>query len=222
MEEDEEEEEVEEEREEASNEDDENDEDEDEDEDDENEDDNNEDDEGDDDDEDNEDDDEDNEDDSDSDPDSPKPTKTFDPRLPPGGVAMVTPALSTTDYYKIGDYVTFAWNYTSLSVTPSAVDVLASCSTNQATYTLAQNLTVKPTGKVIWDTADYQESATIELLTSTYTLIIFDSEAGISAVPQAGYLGVFQQWTFGMYKPQAYVGVKGMFSLSNNLLIFVE
>lgn len=143
-------------------------------------------------------------------------TKTiaFDPRLPAGGISMITPAaLSGAQYYKIGDWVTFGWNYTSLSVTPSAIDILASCSANQATYTLALNQTVEPTGRVLWDTGAYQKTATVPLLTQTYTLIIYDAAepAGVSATPRAGYLGAFNQYTFGMYSPQPYRGLAGEF-----------
>lgn len=77
----------------------------------------------------------------------------FDPRLPPGGVQMVTPApLSGNQYYKIGDYVTFGWNYTSLSVTPSAIDIMASCSLNNNLYTIAVNQSVQSSQAVVWDT----------------------------------------------------------------------
>lgn len=57
-------------------------------------------------------------------------------------------------YYKIGQPVTFGWNYTSLVVTPTAVNVEAFCSDNSQTYTIAQNLSLsKPS--VVWDTAAY-------------------------------------------------------------------
>jgi hypothetical protein len=135
----------------------------------------------------------------------PKAT-SFDPRLPAGGVSMVTPgALAGAQYYKIGDWVTFAWNYTSLSVTPSAVDILATCTANQATYTLAVNQSVQETGMVLWDTGAYQETATVPLLTETYTLIIYDAESSVSATAAAGYLAPYNQFTFGMYTPQPYV-----------------
>ncbi|KAI7559822.1 hypothetical protein KC346_g22714, partial [Hortaea werneckii] len=100
-------------------------------------------------------------------------TTSIDPRLPAGGISMITPNALTSHYYKIGteagkNFVTFAWNYTSLSVTPSAVDVLASCSLNSQTYTIATNLSITdPTQSVVWDTGKYQESATVPLLTET-------------------------------------------------------
>lgn len=135
---------------------------------------------------------------------------SIDARLPAGGLSMVTPNVYTSRYYKIGteagkDFVTFAWNFTSLSVTPSAVDVLASCSLNSETYTIATNLTIShATQSVIWDTGKYQESATVPLLTETYTLIIHDAAKDVSATAGAGYLGTWSQFTFGMYTPQAY------------------
>ncbi|KXT15112.1 hypothetical protein AC579_6455 [Pseudocercospora musae] len=131
-------------------------------------------------------------------------TKTFDARLPAGGVSMITPNAQSTSYYKIKDYITFAWNYTSLSVTPSRVDILASCSKNQETYTIALNQSVQETQSVIWDTGAFQASATVPLLTETYTLIIHDAAKDVSDTPQAGYLATYNQFTFGMYSPQPY------------------
>lgn len=119
---------------------------------------------------------------------------------------MVTPsALAASAYYKIDNYVTFAWNYTSVSILPSAVDILASCSANSNTYTIALNQSVSgPTGAVTWDTGAYQASATVPLLTETYTLIIHDANKAVSAVASAGYLGTYDTFTFGMYVPQPY------------------
>ncbi|KAK3072035.1 hypothetical protein LTS18_014720, partial [Coniosporium uncinatum] len=111
--------------------------------------------------------------------------------------------ISGSQFYKIGDYVTFAWNYTSLSSTPAYIDILATCTANQATYTLATNQSAQQTG-ILWDTGAYQSSATVPLLTETYTLIIYDADSSISAVPRAGYLAPFRQMTFGMYTPQPY------------------
>jgi len=118
---------------------------------------------------------------------------------------MVTPnALAASQYYKIGDHVTFGWNYTSLSVTPSAIDIFASCSVASHAFPIAMNQSVGPSGAVTWDTGKYQSTATVPLLTETYTLVIYDAAKGVSATPKAGYLGVFDQFTFGMYSPQPY------------------
>jgi hypothetical protein len=123
---------------------------------------------------------------------------------------MVTPAaIAPSQYYKIGDYVTFAWNYTSLSVTPSGIDILASCSLNQQLYTIAMNQSVGPTGAVTWDTGEYQATATVPLLTETYTLVIYDASQDITSIPQAGYLAVQDQFQFGMYSPQPYTPLNG-------------
>lgn len=130
----------------------------------------------------------------------------------------MTPAVASgSQYYKIGDFITFAWNYTSLQATPTAINVYASCSANAQTYTIASNLTVSlsssgnssSSGKqeVIWDTGAYQATAVQNpLLTQTYTLVIYDagSASGVSAAPQAGYLSPYNSYSFGMYTPQAY------------------
>ena len=124
---------------------------------------------------------------------------------------MITPAvISGPQYYRIGDWVTFAWNYTSLSATPSAIDVLASCAANSATYTITLNQSVSETGKIFWDTGAYQATATVPLLTNTYTLIIYAADSSISAAPKAGYLAAQQTFTFGMYTPQLYTPWTGM------------
>ena len=116
--------------------------------------------------------------------------------------------MSGAQYYKIQDYVTFAWNFTSLSVTPTALDIMASCTTNSALYTIALNQSVSgATQAVTWDTGKYQSSATIPLLVATYTLVIYDSDGSVTDTPRAGYLGVFDQYTFGMYTPQPYTPI---------------
>lgn len=133
----------------------------------------------------------------------------IDPRLPPGGIQMVTPApIAAAQYYKIGDHITFAWNYTSLSVTPSYIDVIASCSSNSEAYTITANMSVAPTGAVTWDTS-LDATGVAPLLTDRYTLVIYDAEKGISATPSAGYLSTYQQYQFGMYIPQAYTPLNG-------------
>jgi hypothetical protein len=120
---------------------------------------------------------------------------------------MITPAaIAGAQYYKVGDWVTLAWNYTSLSIYPSNIDIMATCTANQATYTLAVNQTVEKTGGAIyWDTGAYQSSATVPLLTETYTLMIYDSQSDTTDAPRPGYLGLANSFTFGMYTPQPYV-----------------
>lgn len=123
---------------------------------------------------------------------------------------MITPSANAqSSYYKIGEYVTFAWNYTSLSVTPTAVNVVASCSLNDQMYTISHNMSVDPTGSVTWDTGSYQANATVPLLTASYTLIVYDVDEAATAVGSAGYLSPQNQYTFAMYLPQSYTPLNG-------------
>lgn len=145
----------------------------------------------------------------------PKATN-FGNDVPAGGIQMVTPsAIAGPQYYKVGDWVTFAWNYTSLSMTPSHVDILATCTQNQATYTIAVNQSVKETGQVLWNTSEYATPAEGKpvLLVATYTLLIYDSESSVSATAKPGYLAPYNQFTFGMYTPQPYVKWAGKFNI---------
>jgi len=114
--------------------------------------------------------------------------------------------MSGSQFYKIGDFVTFAWNYTSLSATPTALDIMATCTANKQLYTIAMNQTItNATGAVTWHTSAYQQTALSDpLLTEVYTLIIYDAASSISAAAQAGYLAVYDEYSFGMYTPQAY------------------
>lgn len=131
-------------------------------------------------------------------------TTLVDPRLPAGGIQLVTPAATGgSQYYKVGDFITFEWNYTSLSNTPAAVDVYATCSLNQATYTIASNMSVEETGRIIWDTGD-SASNTDPFPVATYTLIIHDSAKDPSQVASAGDLAAYNQFRFGMYTGQPY------------------
>ncbi|KAJ6104402.1 hypothetical protein N7523_010722 [Penicillium sp. IBT 18751x] len=129
---------------------------------------------------------------------------SIDPAAAAGGISMLTPSALSTTYYKIGQDITFVWNYTSLSVTPTAVDVVASCSANAQVYTLTSNMSAEATGTYIWDTGKYQSSATIPLLTATYTLFVYDANKALTDTAQAGYLSSNQGYSFGMYSPQPY------------------
>jgi len=118
---------------------------------------------------------------------------------------MITPGpFDGTQYYKVGDWVEFVWNYTSLSVTPTAIDVLATCSANQGTYTIAVNQTVEETGRVLWDTKAYVDGKKQPpFVNDMYTLIIYDAQSSITAMPKPGYLAAYRQHVFGMYEPRA-------------------
>jgi hypothetical protein len=123
-----------------------------------------------------------------------------------GSVVMMTPVTTTgTALYKIGEYITWGWNYTGLQGTPTAVDLLVSCSTATRTWTLTQNMTFETKGSYTWDSAAFQ-SAQIQnpLLTAMYTMILYDSDNTISATAEAGYLAVYSGFSFGLYAPQTY------------------
>jgi len=123
----------------------------------------------------------------------------------PGGVTMLTPAatLASSTFYKIGATITFSWSYTSVQVTPSQIALQAYCATNKFYYPVATNLPYSDT-LVEWDTGAYDANATIPLLTAMYTLYIFDESRAVTAIPQAGILGSYLGFAFGMYQPQPY------------------
>lgn len=136
---------------------------------------------------------------------SPKKTE-FDPQDPAAGVVMVTPAITAgTQLYKIGDYITWGWNYTNLQGTPTAIDLYVKCSEVAQPWTLTQNMSYAEVGAYTWDTNQFQKDhATAPLLTEQYTLVIADADGGISATPEPGYLAPYSGFQFGLYTKQAY------------------
>ena len=137
--------------------------------------------------------------------DEPKRT-TFPANAPPGGVTMADPntMVVPTPLYKIGDNVSMSWNYTSLRGEPTAIDVLLSCSFATATWTLAANMSFETNVEFYWDTREQEEDAEQPLLTEMYTLVIKDSDADITDLPEPGYLGAYTNFHFGMYYPIEY------------------
>lgn len=87
-------------------------------------------------------------------------------------------------------------------MTPRKLNIQAYCSYNSETHTLTTDHPSTQT-KYVWDTEEYQANATIPLLTSQYTLQVYDSTENMSVVASAGYLSPFSQ-SFYMYSPQAY------------------
>jgi hypothetical protein len=118
---------------------------------------------------------------------------------------MITPA--PTDgftLFKIGDPVTFVWNYTDLIVPPKHINVEAYCTDGANYFTITANASADMT-KAVWDTGEYQSTATIKLPVATYSLYIYDAEHAPTEVASPGYLEPFNQLSFGMYTPQPYV-----------------
>ncbi|ETS76026.1 hypothetical protein PFICI_12970 [Pestalotiopsis fici W106-1] len=131
---------------------------------------------------------------------------TFDAEDPAGGVSMITPVTTSgTALYRIGETITWAWNYTSLQATPTGIDVLVSCSAVTQTWTLTQNMSYDATATFTWDTDAYAQTAVASpLLTEEYTLVIYDADSSVSATSEAGYLGVYNSFTFGLYNSRPY------------------
>ena len=121
---------------------------------------------------------------------------SIDPAGAQGAISMITPAMTSSTYIKIGDEVTFVWNYTNLIVTPSKIDVVAS--NTDGAWTIASNITCKETGSVVWNTSDEATPLPME----SYTFIVYDSEEGPTAVPKAGHLSPYQNYPFAMYSPR--------------------
>lgn len=134
-------------------------------------------------------------------------TTTIDPNAAAGNVVMMTPAVTDPGprLYKIGNNVTFGWNYTNLLDPPTAVNVLASVSDVSRTWTLTQNMTWETTGAFIWETEEQANDVQSPLLTEEYTLVIYDADTEETDTPSPGKLGTFNTFKFGMYIPQEYV-----------------
>ncbi|KAH7001830.1 hypothetical protein EDB80DRAFT_719254 [Ilyonectria destructans] len=135
------------------------------------------------------------------------PTHTsYDVVDPAGGVTMLTPITTAqpTPLYMIGNFITFGWNYTSLQGTPTAVDVLVSCSTASETWTLTQNMTFKTKAEFVWDTSVEATDVNQPLPVELYTLIIKDSDASITDTVDAGYLAAYSGLQFGLYTGKPY------------------
>ncbi|KAF2432697.1 hypothetical protein EJ08DRAFT_108695 [Tothia fuscella] len=131
-------------------------------------------------------------------------TTSYGNDVPAGAVVLKTPnPFSGSAFYKIGDYVTFGWNYTNLLATPTAINVVASCKKNQAIYTIAANQTFEESARVVWDTGKYQKTGVPQLLTEQYHLIIYDANSSIDSL-EYGHLSGGVGTVFGMYTPQPY------------------
>lgn len=134
-------------------------------------------------------------------------TISINPVDPPGGIQLEYPGTSiATTYIKAGNMATFEWKYTSLSITPKSLNVMAYCTMNAMTYTVTK-IPAKQT-KIVWDTAAWAKNNSVHFLTSMYALRIYDSHSNMSAIPRAGFLQPFS-YNFGIYEPQPYVPWSG-------------
>jgi hypothetical protein len=123
---------------------------------------------------------------------------------------MIPDIFAGAQYYKIGDWVTFGWNYTSLVNPPSAVNVIATASAINNEWTIAANLSFAPTQTVFWDTNQYKTQQGAQLALATYTLIIENANSSkATSAPEPGGLTQVGNYRFGMYPPQPYVPFSG-------------
>lgn len=77
---------------------------------------------------------------------------------PPGGVNVISPGLTDGPFvYPIGTRITWSYNYTSLIISPTAINVEAFCSWTNYYYTIAQNYSMAER-TVVWDTGEYQKT----------------------------------------------------------------
>ena len=89
---------------------------------------------------------------------------------------QVPGVFESQQFYKVGDWVTFGWNYTSVVNKPSAVNVIAQCSQIGAEWTIAANMSYEANQTVYWDTAQYNGKQTPQLVVASYTLIIENAD----------------------------------------------
>lgn len=121
-----------------------------------------------------------------------------------GGVVMQTPSIfDAMQLYPIkGDPITWVYNYTSVLVAPTAVNIGAFCSRTQQYYTIAHNYSYAER-KVIWDTKEYEERGEKPALAmETYQLLIYDANNSRTAIPSPGHLGAFSGMNFALYTPK--------------------
>ena len=129
-----------------------------------------------------------------------------------GGITVLSPvSTSGLPIFKIGGKATFGFNFTDLSATPTALNIMATCTLNEAMYTIAMNQTINSTAttqQAVWDSNGY-ETSSAPLVVATYTLIIYDSDGTETDVAEAGYLAPFNSFEFGMYNRQDYADDAG-------------
>ncbi|PHH52267.1 hypothetical protein CFIMG_003348RA [Ceratocystis fimbriata CBS 114723] len=128
-----------------------------------------------------------------------------DPLAQAGGMSMISPQTAAfKPLYKAGDFFTWEWNYTNIRATPTAIDLILSCSSITQSWTLTSNMTFATPATFVWDSSKQANDAQQPLVPNNYTLIIKDSEDSVTAAAEAGYLAVQSTFTFGVYTPAPY------------------
>lgn len=124
------------------------------------------------------------------------------------------PSTASPSYYKIAehDFVTFAWNLTSLYVTPTHLTIIASCSANGNTYPVGPtgspgNVIPANQSSVIWNPWQWeQQPGATPFAEATYVLKIWD-ERGPGVAVKGGYLSPYAGTQFAMYRPASYQSI---------------
>ncbi|KAF9041641.1 hypothetical protein BJ165DRAFT_1548487 [Panaeolus papilionaceus] len=161
----------------------------------------------------------------------PRSSITFIPaNAAVGGLLFTQPPATVTSFYKIApsQFITFGWNLTSLSVTPTKLTFSAVCE-NGNTYPVGPmdgvvalsrvGGTQNPTGsgnttngnsggnvvrEVVWDVNSYQvANPATPLVQAKYTLHVWD-ERGPNAPRRGGYFQHNSAVQFALYTPQPY------------------
>lgn len=133
------------------------------------------------------------------------------PNNAPAGLLSFTqpPQTAAASYYKIApnELITFGWNFTYVSMTPTALTVSAFCASNGNTYPVGPTDGVIPGGatQVIWDPYQYESGdGAVRLAQAEYTLSIHD-ERGPDVGIRAGFLTPNSGMKFSLYRPREYL-----------------
>jgi hypothetical protein len=133
------------------------------------------------------------------------------PTSAPAGLLTITqPPQTTIAFFKIAQSqpITFAWNFSYVLSTPSALTVSAICE-NGNTYPVGPTDGKIPgtATSVVWDAYDWQQSnANSPLAQATYTLEIFD-QRGPGSARAPGLLQPNNALKFALYTPQQYTPI---------------
>lgn len=112
-----------------------------------------------------------------------------------------------------------------LSVTPTSLTVIASCSQNGNTYQIGPTTVVSAQGggqvtqianvipgsatQIVWDPYAYEQlPGAVPLAVATYTLSVWD-ERGPTAAVAGGRFSPYSGTEFALYRPQPYTPLAG-------------
>jgi hypothetical protein len=133
------------------------------------------------------------------------------PATAPAGLLTITqPPQTTIAFFKIAPSqpITFAWNFSYILSTPSALTVSAICE-NGNTYPVGptDGKIAGTATSVVWDAYNWQQSnPNSPLAQATYTLQIND-ERGPGSARAPGLLQPNNALKFALYTPQGYTPI---------------